>query len=333
MINQPRQIGPYRVQRQIGQGMAQVFLATHPRQGQVALKLLPPAYTRQREAEARFRREARVLQRLRHPNILRLYESGIWQPPGTSDRCYFLAAEYLPDGTLEALLRSYPRGMPEAQALPLAIQIADALAYAHDQNVVHRDLKPSNIMLRGGQVVLGDFGIARELAERTIGQGQRIVGTLAYMSPEQTWGSAQAVGRGSDIYSFGVLCYELLAGSQPRNNPELPDVVVIQMIRDTPLPPLAQVAPSVSPEVAAIIQRCLEPQRGQRYATMQQVAGLLRQAAFQRGQPVPGQAPAMRPPAPRAPWLLVGLVGIAAALLLAIALVLALALLPGVAPL
>jgi len=306
MSQPPRHIGRYRIVRLLGRGVARVYLAWHPRHGHVALKLLPPAYIQQPETERRFRREVRLLKQLNHPHVLRLIDSGTWRGPDGS-HSYFMVTEYLPDGSLYDLLRQFPGGLPEPLALAVALQVAEALAYAHQRGVIHRDIKPGNILLRGGQVVLGDFGIARNLAEATISQDQRIVGTLAYMAPEQTWGDPQVVGRGSDIYALGVVCYEMLSGFQPRTNPDLNDFALIQLIQHTPLPPLSHVAPAVSREVAALVQTCIEPQRSQRYQSAEQLAEVLRRIIRARGYPQPVlHAPPPTPARPAVPWLLIG---------------------------
>lgn len=319
----PPQLGRYRLVRQIGEGgLARVYLARHPVLGQVALKLPQPTMGRRRELERRFQTEARLLRRLRHPHILRMIETGAVRLPDGQVQ-HFIATEYLPDGSFADLLsRGGP--LPERQVVPLAVQIASALAYAHDRGVIHRDIKPSNLLLRGPTcVVLADFGIARPLAEQTITHGNRVLGTLAYMSPEQTLGERDLVRRGSDIYSFGLVLYELLSGYQPRNNPNLPDVVVMQMIQQQPLPPLQQVAPRVSPDLAAIVQRCLAPRRGQRYQTMHAVAAELQCVAAYHGYAL--YRPAQAPPANRRPssiWaLIVGVSGAVALLLFLVVLV------------
>ncbi|PDV98110.1 serine/threonine-protein kinase [Candidatus Chloroploca asiatica] len=284
----PSQIGQYRLLQQIGEGgLARVYLARHPHYGQVALKLPLAAVRRNRELERRFQTEARLLHRLHHPNILHVLETGAVTLPDEQTQ-YFIATEYLPDGSLMDLLQKGK--LSEHYVLVLAVQIADALAYAHDRGVIHRDIKPSNLLMRGPYtVVLADFGIARPLAEETITQGKRVLGTLAYMSPEQTLGDRRLVRRGSDIYAFGLVLYEMLSGYQPRNNPNLPDIVVVQMIRQQPLPLLTQIAPHVSREFAGIIHRCLQPNRSQRYSTMHHVAQDLRSLAAHKGYALPSK--------------------------------------------
>lgn len=292
MITKQHTLGPYHIQRTIGRGLTEVYLAHHPVYGQVALKVIPPFYGRHREMEERFRREAQMLKRMRHPNVLRIYDAGTIAAPN-GGRYYFLAAEYLADGSLCNLLQRHHGRLSEPGAVAIAVQIADALAYVHRNGIIHRDIKPNNILLRGNQAILCDFGVSRALAEATITQDRQLLGTLSYMSPEQTLGDRRYVRRGSDIYSFGVVLYEILSGHQPRNNPHLADAAVLAMIQRNPLPPLRQVAPHVSPEVAAIVDKCVQTQRQLRYDSMDEVAGALRQAMLQRGHRL--QAPPLVP--------------------------------------
>jgi serine/threonine protein kinase len=284
----PSRIGQYRIERQIGKGIANVFLARHPRFQYVALKVLRPSYVNQRRAQKRFLSEVQILKRLRHPHIIRLYEAGTYIDSHGGLRSY-LATEYYPDGALHHLLAQYGGRLPEHYALSLAVQIADALCYAHSRGIIHRDIKPSNVLLSNNRTraILADFNIARDLGVEGSSPTVGILGTLAYMSPEQTFGNREFVRRGSDIYSFGVVLYEMLSGYQPRNNTDMPDVVVVQKILQEPLPPVQQIAPHVSPQVAAVVDRCVQPRREHRYETMDQVAAALRWAGSARGYSLP----------------------------------------------
>lgn len=281
-----KQIGQFRIIEKIGAGIAQVYLAEHPRYRQVALKVLPPSFNRDIKAENRFKQEAHILQRMRHPNILRMYEASTYITPN-NEVYYYMATEYQRDGSLHRLLHRSGGRLPEAYALSLIVQIADALAFAHSNGVIHRDIKPSNILLNGDRAILCDFNVARDLERSSTGVG--MLGTLAYMSPEQTLGNRSFVRRGSDIYSFGIVAYEMLTGYQPRNNPELADLIVVKMIQQEPFPPMRKVAPHIAPAVAHIIDRCVLHERSQRYETVDQVAYELRIAAEQRGYAVPPQ--------------------------------------------
>ncbi|NJL53950.1 serine/threonine protein kinase [bacterium] len=286
MTIQLKQIGQFRIIEKIGAGIAQVYLAEHPRYRQIALKVLPPSFNRNIKAENRFKQEAHILQRMRHPNILRMYEASTYITPN-NEVYYYMATEYQRDGSLHGLLHRSGGRLPEAKAVSLTVQIADALAFAHNNSVIHRDIKPSNVLLNGDRAILCDFNVARDLERSSTGVG--MLGTLAYMSPEQTLGNRNFVRRGSDIYSFGIVAYEMLTGYQPRNNPDLADLIVVRMIQQEPLPPLRKIAPHITPAIASIIDRCIAQERNQRYDTMDQVAYELRRATEQRGYVVPPQ--------------------------------------------
>jgi serine/threonine protein kinase len=279
-------------------------------------------------------REVQILKRLRHTNIIRLYEAGTYTDERGGVRPY-LATEYYPDGALSNLLQQYQRGLAERYALVLAVQVADALCYAHNRGIIHRDLKPSNILLseRRTHAILADFNVARDLGVDGSSPTVGILGTLAYMSPEQTLGNRDFVRRGSDIYSFGVVLYEMLSGYQPRNQPGLPDVVVVQKIQREPLPPLQKVAPHVSPQVAEVVDRCVQARREHRFDTMDQVAEALRWAGSSRGYSIPSavhHSDLSRPSSTAAtPWLIAAGIGSMVAFMV-IVLVVALALQPAI---
>lgn len=317
MSQRLKKIGNYTIEKLIGTGIARVYLATHPRHGRVALKVLPPTFNRKPKDEVRFRREASIMQRIQHPNILKMYEASTHVTP-QNEVYYYMAIEYQSDGSVYELLRRNGGKLPEQQALRLGVQIADALAFAHANGIIHRDVKPSNILLRGEQAILCDFNVSLDLERQSTG-GIGMLGTLAYMSPEQTLGNRRFVRRGSDIYSFGLVLYEMLSGYQPRNQSDLPHVVVVQMIQDQPLPPLRDVAPHVSPAVAAVVDRCLQPRRDQRFETMQHVRDELRRAAEQSGYRVPHPPNAhmsTRPAGVGMPWWLI--LSIAGAIMLVV---------------
>jgi serine/threonine protein kinase len=209
----------YRIVSQIGAGgMGEVFLAEDLSLGRsVALKLLPPEMQQDELARRRFLREARLAAALNHPNICSIYEVG--EVGGTD----FIAMEYVEGRTLKERLAAGRLALKEA--LQLAVEIADALEEAHGQGIVHRDLKPANIMLGPrGRVKVMDFGLAKLVkdAEKALSEEDTLtvltragstLGTLAYMSPEQLRG--EAVDARSDLFSFGIVLYEMLAGVHP----------------------------------------------------------------------------------------------------------------------
>jgi serine/threonine-protein kinase len=220
--------GRYRLDELLGRGgMSEVWAATDTELGRrVALKLLAP------DADtARFEREARAVASLGHPNITQLYDYG------EEDGRPYMVLEYLPGGTLEERL-SEGRPLADRDTLAISSELAAGLAHAHSRDVVHRDLKPANVLFdEEGRAKLADFGIARMAAgEGTLTEAGTVLGTAAYISPEQAAGSPASAA--SDVYSFGVMLYRMLTGRLPfeSNNPM--DLVALH--RDSEPPPLTQ---------------------------------------------------------------------------------------------
>jgi serine/threonine protein kinase len=220
--------GRYRLHELLGRGgMSEVWRAEDLELGRdVAIKLLAPDADR-----ARFEREARAVASLAHPNVMQLYDYG------ESEGRPYMVLEYVPGGTLEDRLRN---GEPLAddETYEIAVGIASGLAHAHARGVVHRDLKPANVLFDGeGRPKIADFGIARLAAgEGTLTEAGTLLGTAAYISPEQA--SGEPAGAASDVYSFGVMLYRMLAGRLPfaSNDP----MELVLMHRDTPPPPLTE---------------------------------------------------------------------------------------------
>jgi len=257
------QLGPYEILSPLGAGgMGEVYLAHDAKlDRQVAIKVLPDAFARDAERVARFQREARVLASLNHPNIAAVY--GFEE----SAKGRFLAMEYVPGDTLtELLAKSAP---PVDEALLIAKAVAEAVEAAHESGVVHRDLKPGNIKIKpDGSVKVLDFGLAKAIAgdERSTTQIANsptitadytrpgvVLGTAAYMSPEQARG--KSVDRRTDIWSFGCVLYELLAGARPFDGGTPSDVIAKILERD---PDLKALPPNTPPKIIDLIRRCLE---------------------------------------------------------------------------
>ncbi len=263
-------IGPYQVLSLIGKGgMGEVYLAQDSRLGRkIALKLLPSQFTQDRDRLRRFEREARAASALNHPNILTIYEIG--EQSGS----IFIATEFIEGQTLRQLMAGGQLRLTEA--LDVAVQVASALGTAHAAGIVHRDIKPENIMLRrDGFMKVLDFGLAK-LNERQVAIGQAkdakaywsetetgaVMGTTRYLSPEQARG-LKVDGR-TDIFSLGVVIYEMLAGRPPFEGDTATDVI-IAIVEKEPLP-LSQLA-QVPAELEKIVSKALSKNVETRYQT------------------------------------------------------------------
>jgi Tol biopolymer transport system component len=267
-------LGHYQVLSRLGAGgMGEVYLAEDTRlRRRVALKLLPAEYTANRAWLRRFEQEAQAASALNHPNIITIYEIG--EVAAQQGRTHFIATEFVEGETLRAWRPDDDKRLP--QVLNIAIQIASALDAAHKAGIVHRDIKLENVMVRpDGMVKVLDFGLAKlttrqtrgpNTADQTLIEAARtrpglILGTLRYMSPEQARG--RAVDARSDIFSLGVVIYELLTG-QPLFEGETDADVVAAILHQEP-PPLADYLSDVPPGLERIIQKALAKDRELRY--------------------------------------------------------------------
>lgn len=271
-----KNIERYEILEELGEGgMAVVYRANDSRLDRdVAIKVIRkgafPADHIDRILK-RFEREAKALARLSHPNIMKVHDYG--EHEGSP----YLVMEYLPGGTLK---KKMGKPMPWEQAIRLILPIAEALDYAHSQNMIHRDVKPSNILLtQRGQPMLTDFGIAKILE---VEEGQTLtgtgmgVGTPEYMSPEQWKGKSSPR---SDIYSLGVVLYELLAGRKPYLADTPADLLLKQATE--PLPRLSMFAKGLSPNVEKVLFKALERKSEDRFASMAEFVSAL--DALQKG--------------------------------------------------
>jgi tRNA A-37 threonylcarbamoyl transferase component Bud32/tetratricopeptide (TPR) repeat protein len=253
--------GRYRIEREIGRGgMASVFLAHDIRHDrQVALKFIH-AEVADRQATERFRREIALLARLQHPHILPLYDSG------ESDGALFYVMPYIGGESLRGRIAREKR-LPVNEAVRLACEIADALAYAHAHEIIHRDIKPENILISEGHALVGDFGIARAVSRaggRRLTDAGFAIGTLSYMSPEQ--GAGDAVDGRSDLYSLGCVVYEMLAGVVPFSGPSA--VAILAQRFGDPATPLRKRRAEVPSGVDAAVLKALEPVPANRFESM-----------------------------------------------------------------
>lgn len=262
----------YEIRHELGSGgMANVYLAVQKSlDRKVAIKVLRAEDDDDADkTERRFLREGRTLAKITHRNVC-----GIYDIAKIGDIAY-IAMEYLDGGTLVEKLKA---GLSVGEAIAVTVQVASALGEAHAQGIIHRDLKPSNVMMRGGRVpVLTDFGIARELTanQTKITAENMIVGTPAYMSPEQVSGGE--VDASSDVYSLGIMLYELLTGQVPYKG-ESPIAVCMQHLT-APLPRL----PLKLVELQPILDRMLAKRREERYPSMAEFTAALRNAFIASG--------------------------------------------------
>jgi serine/threonine protein kinase/predicted Zn-dependent protease len=273
-------IGHYQIESLLGVGgMGEVYLARDERLGRkAALKLLPHSLTTDEAQLSRFKTEARSASALNHPNILTVYEIG------AEGNRQFIATEFIEGVTLRASL-ACGRINPHA-ALEIAVQVASALAAAHEAGVVHRDIKPENIMLRpDGYAKVLDFGIAKLTEQRPASDDHTVettavlqtrpglvLGTAHYMSPEQARG--QKVDARSDIWSLGVVLYEMVAGSPPFRG-ETPSDCIASILTTEP-PPLSSVLQDVSLKLESILQKALRKNSDERYQTIKDMLADLR---------------------------------------------------------
>ena len=252
-------IGRYQIIKWIGSGgMGNVYLAQDTAlDRKVALKLLPPEFTRDRDRLRRFEKEARAASALNHPNIITIYETGEWKGGR------FIATEYVEGETLRGQTEKPGRDLSEV--LEIGIQVSGALAAAHAAGIVHRDIKPANIMLRGdGYVKLLDFGLAKLTSMQTnpdITEAGRVLGTLNYMSPEQAMG--QPLDHRTDIFSLGVVLYELATGRRLFEGQS--EAAVYDSILHKDPPPLREFAPIMPVEFDQVVRRALEKDPARRY--------------------------------------------------------------------
>jgi len=260
-----KQLGQYQIIEPLGEGgMAAVYKAYQlgKLNRYVALKVLPPLLAKSPEFAKRFEQEANILAELQHPHIVPVFDFG------EDGGYYYLVMPFIEGCTLADLLHGKP--LPLSQIRRITIQVAEALDYAHSRGLVHRDVKPSNILVDGsGNCFLSDFGITKilESAEKLTSTGE-VIGTPAYMSPEQ--GRGETLDSRSDIYSLGVVLYEMATGRVPYRA-DTPLAVIIKHMQD-PLPPPRSINPFLPLAVEQVILKALAKRKEDRYQTAGEMA-------------------------------------------------------------
>ena len=266
----------YRLTEQIGMGgMAIVYRAVDLRTGHnVAVKVLRPEFNEDREFIGRFQREAEAASKMTHHNIVNLLDVGM------DGENRYLVMEYVQGKTLKEVIQE--RGKLNAPlACQITIRILSALEHAHRNGIVHRDIKPQNILVHAdGHIKVADFGIARIADSTTLTKGDNVMGSVHYFSPEQARGGGATAA--SDIYSTGVVLYEMLTGRVPFDG-DNPVAVAMQHLHNAPTP-IQNLAPDVPPAVVRVCMKAMEKNPAARYQTAREMATDLRAALEERGE-------------------------------------------------
>lgn len=280
-FNAGENIGPYRIIEQLGQGgMATVYKAYHAALDRyVAIKVLHPAFNEDNTFEMRFQREARVVARLEHPHIVPVYDYA------EHEKRPYLVMKYIEGDTLKARMAKGPLSSDDIRKVVDAV--GSALAYAHRQGILHRDIKPSNVLVASdGQMYLADFGLARiaQSGESTL-SSDMIMGTPQYISPEQAMGKKD-LDAGTDIYSFGVMLYEMVVGQVPFSA-DTPFSIIHDHIY-SPLPLPHTVNPNVPEPVERVLLKALAKDRADRYEDVTTMVEAFKDAWEEAGVPMQG---------------------------------------------
>jgi len=282
-----KQLGIYRIVAPLGEGgMAAVYKAYQPGMDRyVALKILPRHFASDPQFVARFKQEAQVLAKLQHPHILPVFDFG------EAEGYTYIVMPFIESGTLIDLLKGQP--LPLKQIRRVISQLGDALDYAHSRGLVHRDVKPSNVLLdERGNCLLTDFGLAKIVEGRmNLTTSGAVLGTPAYMSPEQ--GLGQTPDGRSDIYSLGVILYEMATGRAPFKA-ETPMAVMIKHIHD-PLPMPSTINPKLIDSVERVILKAMAKEPNERYAAAAEMAQAIQGAIPETMEEPPAHGDAVIP--------------------------------------
>lgn len=274
----PARIGRYEIVGKAGEGgMGVVYKARHPELNRiVALKVMIAGEHAAEDTIDRFQREARAAAALQHPNIAAVFDVGREHP------LYYIVMEFVDGRSLDDLI--FDPGLKPEEAARMARDLARALQYAHERNIVHRDIKPGNVLVDGhGTAKLVDFGLAKSMVDdKTLTKTGEIIGTACYMPPEQASGSMRSVDARSDIYSLGAVLYQMLTGRAPFSGDSL--LAIVKQLESADPPPPSSLNPSIPRDLETICAKAMAKEKARRYATAGEFANDLQN--FLDGAPI-----------------------------------------------
>lgn len=271
----PEKVGRYKIKSELGRGgMATVYRALDPSSNrEVAIKVLPREMMHNLLTRSRFKRELKLIATLEHPAIVPVYDVG------DDDSQPYFVMRYMSGGSLTEMIKKEKFSLQDAALI--IERLAAALDHAHARKIIHRDIKPDNVLFDGSHnPYLSDFGVAKLTESAISATGEEVIGTPAYISPEQARG--EAVDHRADIYGLGAILYEMLTGNRPFSG-ETVIGIALQHVNE-PVPNILKERPDLPPEVDAIIKKALAKDKTQRYNTALDLARALNHAAFEIGR-------------------------------------------------
>jgi len=269
-------VGQYHIQEQLGQGgMAIVYKAYHPALDRhVAIKVMDAALSKEPGFLERFKREARVIGRLDNSHIVPVYDFD------EHNNQPYIVLKFIDGQTLRERMKASP--LLKSEIIKIIISVGNGLQYAHNRGVLHRDIKPSNVLIgNNGKVYLTDFGLARIVESSSNLTGDMLIGTPHYISPEQAI-SSESIDEGTDIYSFGVMIYEMVVGCLPFES-DSPFSVIEDHLYKLPPPPTS-IKPDLSPEIELVITKALAKKRDNRYLQVIDLVNAFKKAWITNGE-------------------------------------------------